>query len=69
MSKIKSTKRNAVWSVQVQRKQGEGSVWRTVVDDLGPVLLADRQSARDIANSYRATNKRSNFRINRITIQ
>jgi uncharacterized protein (DUF2461 family) len=68
--RIKTTKRNVVWSVQkkVQQKQG-GGTWRTVVDSLGPILVVDRQAARDIANVYRADNKRSKFRINRVTIQ
>jgi hypothetical protein len=67
--KVKSTKRSAVWSVQVKRQQKGQGVWRTVVDDLGPILLAERQAARDIANNYRSINKRSKFRISRITIQ
>ena len=68
--KIKTTKRNTIWTVQkkIQHKQGQG-VWRTVVDDIGPVLLTERQAARDIANEYRAINKRSKFRISRVTIQ
>jgi hypothetical protein len=69
MSKVKTTKRNAVWSVQKRVQKKEGMVWRTVVDDLGPILLAERQAARDIANEYRSMNKRSKFRISRITIQ
>lgn len=68
--KIKTTKRNVIWSVQkrVQKKEGQGE-WRTVVDDLGPVLVVDRQAARDIVNAYRTGNKRSKFRISRVTIQ
>lgn len=68
--KIKTTKRNVIWSVQkrVQKKEGQGE-WRTVVDDLGPVLVVDRQAARDIVNIYRTGNKRSKFRISRVTIQ
>ena len=67
--KVKSTKRSAVWSVQVKRQQKGQGVWRTVVDDLGPILLSERQIARDIANEYRNGNKRSKFRIYRVTIQ
>jgi len=69
--KVRTTKRNAVWSVQKQIKRVQkGQVeWRTVVDDLGPILLSERQAARDIANEYRSINKRSKFRISRITIQ
>lgn len=67
--KVRTTKRNAVWSVQKRVQQKEGSVWRTVVDDIGPILLCERQAARDIANEYRSINKRSKFRISRITIQ
>ena len=67
--KVRTTKRNAVWSVQKRVQKKEGMVWRTVVDDLGPILLAERQTARDIANEYRSMNKRSKFRISRITIQ
>jgi hypothetical protein len=67
--KVRTTKRNAVWSVQKRVQKKEGSVWRTVVDDIGPILLSERQAARDIANEYRSINKRSKFRISRITIQ
>jgi len=69
MGKVKTTKRNAVWSVQKKVQRKEGTVWRTVVDDLGPILLSERQIARDIANEYRNGNKRSKFRIYRVTIQ
>ena len=67
--KVRTTKRNAVWSVQKRVQKKEGPVWRTVVDDIGPILLSERQAARDIANEYRSINKRSKFRISRVTIQ
>ncbi len=63
-AKIRSTKRNILWTVQVkvEKKQGKGE-WRTVVDKFGPMVLQTRSSARAIANSLRNDNTRRTFRI------
>ena len=67
-AKIRSTKRNVLWTVQVkvEKKQGKGE-WRTVVDNFGPMILQTRSSARGIANSLRSNSKR-NFRIAKVTV-
>lgn len=62
--KVKTSKRNHVWTVQ--RKQGNG--WATVVDANGPVIIRTRKLARNISRQYQNLSKvPRSFRVKKLT--
>ena len=66
--KIKTTKRNTAWVVQIHRQQKEGAGWRTIKDSNGPIIIATRSLARNIAREYRNGNMDNRFRIAKVNI-
>lgn len=69
--KFKTTKRNTMWTVQIQRKnekKKEGRGWQSLVDDHGPIVFRTRKVAREINREFRNTNPNDNFRVVKIDV-
>ena len=69
--KFKTTKRNTMWAVQIQRKnekKKEGRGWQSLVDNLGPIVFRTRKVAREVTREFRNTNTSDNFRVVKLNV-
>lgn len=64
MSKIKTSKRTYVWTIQKK----EGGRWRTLVDGMGAILFQTRKLAREVSREYQNTAKKArSYRVKKLS--